>query len=92
MGDAEEEARAGGEDVERGQRQGHGLGEVAIRVRASYQMREFEDRFVTLGLNHRGIGGPRFYEWLDIRDALASFRLVCQPGDDLAFERIINTP
>ena len=65
---------------------------MAILVRASFQMREFEDRFVTLGLNYRVIGGPRFYERLEIRDALAYFRLVCQPADDLAFERIVNTP
>jgi DNA helicase-2/ATP-dependent DNA helicase PcrA len=61
-------------------------------VRASFQMREFEDRFVTLGLNYRVIGGPRFYERLEIRDAMAYFRLVAQASDDLAFERIINTP
>ncbi len=65
---------------------------MAILVRASFQMREFEDRFVTLGLNYRVIGGPRFYERLEIRDAMAYFRLVCQPADDLAFERIVNTP
>ena len=70
----------------------HTLNDMAILVRASFQMREFEDRFVTLGLNYRVIGGPRFYERLEIRDALAYFRLVCQPADDLAFERIVNTP
>ena len=61
-------------------------------MRASFQMREFEDRFVTLGLPYRVIGGPRFYERAEIRDALAYLRLVNQPADDLAFERIINTP
>jgi DNA helicase-2/ATP-dependent DNA helicase PcrA len=65
---------------------------MAILVRASFQMREFEDRFVTLGLNYRVIGGPRFYERAEIRDAMAYFRVICQPADDLAFERIINTP
>src|SRR5215212_7257239 len=65
---------------------------MAILVRASFQMREFEDRFVTLGLPYRVIGGPRFYERAEIRDALAYLRLVNQPADDLAFERIINTP
>ena len=65
---------------------------MAILVRASFQMREFEDRFVSLGLNYRVIGGPRFYERLEIRDAMAYFRVVCQPADDLAFERIVNTP
>ncbi|MFA7415068.1 MAG: UvrD-helicase domain-containing protein [Rhizobium sp.] len=90
--DSEEEARAVGEEIEQLQRQGHNLNDMAILVRASFQMREFEDRFVTLGLNYRVIGGPRFYERLEIRDAMAYFRLVCQPADDLAFERIVNTP
>src|SRR5690606_24984996 len=95
--DSEEEARAVGEEIERLQRgdadgSKHALNDMAILVRASFQMREFEDRFVTLGLNYRVIGGPRFYERLEIRDAMAYFRLVCQPADDLAFERIVNTP
>ncbi len=90
--DSEEEARAVGEEIEQLQRTKHPLNNMAILVRASFQMREFEDRFVTLGLNYRVIGGPRFYERLEIRDALAYFRLVCQPADDLAFERIVNTP
>jgi DNA helicase-2/ATP-dependent DNA helicase PcrA len=90
--DSEEEARAVGEEIEQLQRTQHPLNNMAILVRASFQMREFEDRFVTLGLNYRVIGGPRFYERLEIRDALAYFRLVCQPADDLAFERIVNTP
>ncbi len=90
--DSEEEARAVGEEIEQLQRKSHKLNDMAILVRASFQMREFEDRFVTLGLNYRVIGGPRFYERLEIRDAMAYFRLVCQPADDLAFERIINTP
>jgi len=90
--DSEEEARAIGEEIETLQRQGHSLDEIAILVRASFQMREFEDRFVTLGLPYRVIGGPRFYERMEIRDALAYLRLVNQPSDDLAFERIINVP
>ena len=90
--DSEEEARAIGEEIEQLQRQKHNLNDMAILVRASFQMREFEDRFVTLGLNYRVVGGPRFYERAEIRDAMAYFRLVCQPADDLAFERIINTP
>ena len=65
---------------------------MAILVRASFQMRDFEDRFVTLGLNYRVIGGPRFYERQEIRDALAYFRVIAQPADDLAFERIVNMP
>ncbi|MES0035211.1 UvrD-helicase domain-containing protein [Mesorhizobium sp. M0046] len=95
--DSEEEARAVGETIEAYQRpdkQGnrHNLNDMAILVRASFQMREFEDRFVTLGLNYRVIGGPRFYERLEIRDALAFFRVVAQGADDLAFERIVNVP
>ena len=90
--DSEEEARAIGEQIEELQREGCSLNEIAILVRASFQMREFEDRFVTLGLPYRVIGGPRFYERAEIRDALAYLRLVNQPADDLAFERIINTP
>ncbi|MEN0002378.1 MAG: UvrD-helicase domain-containing protein, partial [Pseudomonadota bacterium] len=90
--DSEEEARAVGEEIETYQRDGHNLNDMAILVRASFQMREFEDRFVTLGLNYRVIGGPRFYERMEIRDAMAYFRVVCQPADDLAFERIVNTP
>ena len=90
--DSEEEARAVGEEIEGLQRKKHALNDMAILVRASFQMREFEDRFVTLGLNYRVIGGPRFYERQEIRDAMAYFRLVCQPADDLAFERIVNTP
>jgi DNA helicase II / ATP-dependent DNA helicase PcrA len=65
---------------------------MAILVRASHQMRAFEDRFLTIGLPYRVIGGPRFYERLEIRDAMAYFRLAVSPDDDLAFERIVNTP
>jgi DNA helicase-2/ATP-dependent DNA helicase PcrA len=90
--DSEEEARAVGEEIERLERDKHPLNDMAILVRASFQMREFEDRFVTLGLNYRVIGGPRFYERLEIRDAMAFFRVVAQPADDLAFERIVNVP
>jgi DNA helicase-2/ATP-dependent DNA helicase PcrA len=90
--DSEEEARAVGEEIEQLQRGGHILDEIAILVRASYQMREFEDRFVTLGLPYRVIGGPRFYERAEIRDALAYLRVIHSPSDDLAFERIVNTP
>jgi DNA helicase-2/ATP-dependent DNA helicase PcrA len=90
--DSEEEARGIGEEIEQIQRQGDKLNEIAILVRASYQMREFEDRFVTLGLPYRVIGGPRFYERAEVRDALAYLRVINSPADDLAFERIVNTP
>jgi DNA helicase-2/ATP-dependent DNA helicase PcrA len=90
--DSEEEARAIGEEIEQLQREKHKLNDVAILVRASFQMREFEDRFVTLGLPYRVIGGPRFYERAEIRDALAYLRVINSPADDLAFERIVNVP
>ncbi len=90
--DSEEEARAIGEEIEDLQRHRHALNEIAILVRASFQMREFEDRFVTLGLPYRVIGGPRFYERAEIRDALAYLRVINSPSDDLAFERIVNVP
>ncbi|GAB2175158.1 UvrD-helicase domain-containing protein [Dongia sp. agr-C8] len=90
--DGEEEARQIGEEIEALQRKGHSLREVAILVRAGFQTREFEERFITLGIPYRVIGGPRFYERLEIRDALAYLRIVNQPDDGLAFERIVNTP
>ena len=95
--DGEEEARWIGEEIESMQGGTRGmrpfdLDEVAILVRASYQMRAFEDRFLTIGLPYRVIGGPRFYERMEIRDAMAYFRVVTSPEDDLAFERIVNTP
>ena len=65
---------------------------MAVLVRASFQMREFEDRFISLGLPYRVIGGPRFYERAEIRDAMAYLRLIAQGDDDLAFERIVNKP
>ncbi|WP_322892882.1 MULTISPECIES: UvrD-helicase domain-containing protein [unclassified Yoonia] len=95
--DGEEEARWIGEEIEAGQRGSRGmaplgLDSMAILVRASHQMRAFEDRFLTIGLPYRVIGGPRFYERMEIRDAMAYFRLAVSPADDLAFERIVNTP
>ncbi len=95
--DGEEEARWIGEEIEAMQGGARGmrkisLDEMAILVRASHQMRAFEDRFLTIGLPYRVIGGPRFYERMEIRDAMAYFRLVVSPDDDLAFERIVNTP
>ncbi|MGC2203633.1 MAG: UvrD-helicase domain-containing protein [Stellaceae bacterium] len=90
--DAEEEARWVGDEIEALQRKRHALSEIAILVRAGFQTREFEERFISLALPYRVIGGPRFYERQEIRDALAYLRLVNQPADDLAFERILNTP
>jgi DNA helicase-2/ATP-dependent DNA helicase PcrA len=90
--DAEQEARWVGDEIEALQRRRHALREIAILVRAGFQTREFEERFIALALPYRVIGGPRFYERQEIRDALAYLRLVRQPSDDLAFERIVNTP
>ncbi|MBZ6075245.1 ATP-dependent helicase [Microvirga puerhi] len=90
--DSEDEARLVGEEIEALQAKRHPLSEVAILVRISAQMRELEDRLVTLGVPYRVIGGPRFYERAEIRDALAYLRVVNQPADDLAFERIVNVP
>ncbi|AZL60324.1 DNA helicase II [Tabrizicola piscis] len=95
--DGEEEARWIGEEVEAIQRGTRGMDPIdlnrqAILVRASHQMRAFEDRFLTIGLPYRVIGGPRFYERQEIRDAMAYFRLAVSPDDDLAFERVINLP
>jgi DNA helicase-2/ATP-dependent DNA helicase PcrA len=95
--DGEEEARWIGEEIEAAQRGTRGmrpfsLNQIAILVRASHQMRAFEDRFLTIGLPYKVIGGPRFYERMEIRDAMAYFRLTVSPADDLAFERIVNTP
>ncbi|URF45658.1 ATP-dependent helicase [Dinoroseobacter shibae] len=95
--DGDEEARWIGEEIESMQNGTRGmrpfaLNEIAILVRASHQMRAFEDRFLTIGLPYKVIGGPRFYERMEIRDAMAYFRVVTSPEDDLAFERIVNTP
>ncbi|CAN5627060.1 UvrD-helicase domain-containing protein [soil metagenome] len=95
--DGEEEARWIGEEIEALARGTRGLAPVspdgmAILVRATHQMRAFEDRFLTIGLAYRVIGGPRFYERLEIRDAMAYFRVAVSPEDGLAFERIVNTP
>ena len=90
--DDEEEARVIGEDIEQLQHKGESLAEMAILVRASFQMRAFEDRFITLGLPYRVIGGPRFYERQEIKDAIAYFDVMLNPANDLKFERIINTP
>lgn len=90
--DGPEEARRIGDEIERLEREGAPLARIAILVRAQFQTREIEDRFITIGLNYKIIGGFRFYERAEIRDALAYLRVVAQPSDDLAFERIYNTP
>jgi DNA helicase II / ATP-dependent DNA helicase PcrA len=90
--DGIEEARWVGDEIEALQRKGQRLGQIAILVRTGSQTREFEERFITLGMPYRVVGGPRFYERQEIRDAIAYLRLVHQPADDLAFERIVNVP
>ncbi len=90
--DDEAEARSIGDDIENLQRQKHPLNEIAILVRASSQMRVIEDRFITLGLPYRVIGGPRFYERQEIKDAIAYLEVVANPSNDLKFERIVNVP
>ncbi len=90
--DGEAESRWVGEEIEALHSKKLSLNEVAVLVRAGFQTREFEERFIKLGIPYKVIGGPRFYERLEIRDALAYLRVVMQPQDDLALERIINTP
>jgi len=90
--DDDEEARFIGEEIEAWQRAGNALAQCAVLVRAGFQTRALEERFITMGLPYRVIGGPRFYERQEIRDAIAYLRLVAQPDDDLAFERICNLP
>jgi DNA helicase-2/ATP-dependent DNA helicase PcrA len=90
--DGPEEARRVGEEAESHMRAGRSLDDIAILVRAQFQTREFEERFIAIGLPYRIIGGFRFYERAEIRDAIAYLRLVSQPADDLAFERIVNQP
>ena len=90
--DSREEARVVADEIESAQRNGRALGDMAILVRASSQTREFEERFIQIGLPYRVVGGSRFYERREVRDALAYLRVIVQPDDDLAFERIVNVP
>ncbi len=90
--DDSEEARIVGEDIEAFRKKGHKLNQIAVLMRASFQMRAFEDRFITLGMPYRVIGGPRFYERAEIKDAIAYLEVVYNPNHDLKFERIINVP
>jgi DNA helicase-2/ATP-dependent DNA helicase PcrA len=90
--DGEEEARWVADEIEAYQRKGVSLNEVAVMVRAGFQTRAFEDRFIQLGIPYRVLVGARFYERAEIRDAMAYLRLLVSPEDDLAFERIVNVP
>jgi DNA helicase-2/ATP-dependent DNA helicase PcrA len=90
--DSDEEARMVGERIEELRRDGHSLSEIAVLVRAGFQTRAFEERLIVLGVPYRVVGGLRFYERAEIRDAIAYMRVIAQPADDLAFERIVNVP
>jgi DNA helicase-2/ATP-dependent DNA helicase PcrA len=90
--DGDEEARLIGDDIEAEQIKGRSLSDMAVLVRASFQMRAFEERFNTLGLPYRVVGGPRFYEREEVRDAISYLRLIRSADDDLAFDRIANKP
>jgi DNA helicase II / ATP-dependent DNA helicase PcrA len=90
--DGEAEARLIADDIEQWKRNGRRYGEAAVMVRASWQMRAFEERFLMLQIPYKVIGGPRFFERAEIRDAHAYLRLVRSPADDLAFERVVNQP
>src|SRR5207302_10922047 len=90
--DGPEEARRVGEEIEALRRSGHSADQATILVRAQFQTREFEERFIAIGMPYQIIGGFRFYERAEIRDAIAYLRLVVQPADDLAFERVVNQP
>jgi DNA helicase-2/ATP-dependent DNA helicase PcrA len=90
--DSDEEARMVGDRIEALRREGESLAEMAILVRAGFQTRAFEERLITLGIPYRVVGGLRFYERAEIRDAIAYMRVLAQPADDLAFERIVNVP
>ena len=90
--DSDEEARMVGNRIESLRRAGESLAEMAVLIRAGFQTRAFEERLITIGVPYRVVGGLRFYERAEIRDAIAYMRLVVQPADDLAFERIVNVP
>ncbi len=90
--DGEAEARLIADEIETARKQGMNYKDMAVLVRASFQMRAFEERFVMLAVPYQVIGGPRFFERAEIRDAHAYLRLIQSEDDDLAFERIVNTP
>jgi len=90
--DGEAESRTIGDDIEAWRSSGRAYADCAVLVRASWQMRLFEERFIMLGIPYKVIGGPRFFERAEIRDAMAYLRLIRSPDDDLAFERVVNQP
>ncbi len=90
--DGEAEARLIADEIETARKQGMNYKDMAVLVRASFQMRAFEERFLMLAIPYVVIGGPRFFERAEIRDAHAYLRLIQSEDDDLAFERIVNVP
>jgi DNA helicase-2/ATP-dependent DNA helicase PcrA len=90
--DGQEEARWVADEIENLQRAKLPLSQIAVMVRAGFQTRQFEERFITLGIPYRVLVGARFYERAEVRDAIAYLRLLASPEDDLAFERIVNAP
>jgi len=90
--DGKEEAEGISDLIEENIKKKSSLNNIAILVRAIYQTREFEERFLKTGINYRIIGGIKFYERAEVKDAICYLRIINQKFDDLAFERIINTP
>ena len=87
-----EEAQGVGDIIEQNIKKKNSLNNIAILVRAIYQTRQFEERFLKIGVNYRIIGGTKFYERAEVKDAICYLRVINQKFDDLAFERIVNTP
>lgn len=88
----EDEAKYVVDEIDAQLRNGYEYSQMAVLVRTAFQTREFEEKFISEAIPYQVIGGPKFYERAEIRDALAYLRVVLQPNDDLAFERIINKP
>ena len=92
MASGSEEAQWVADEIKKLCRNGYTYSDMAILVRTAFQTRAFEEKFVSEAIPYQVIGGPKFYERAEIRDILAYFRVIVQPSDDLAFERIINKP
>ena len=90
--DGKDEATSIGDIIEKKLKKKYRLNDISILVRAIFQTREFEERFLKIGLGYRILGGTKFYQRAEIKDCVAYLRILNQKKDDLAFERIINTP
>ena len=90
--DGRNEATGISDTIEQNLSKKYNLNNISILVRAAFQTREFEERFIKIGLPYRIIGGLKFYERSEIKDALSYLRLINQTNDDLSFERIVNKP